>query len=117
MFKGDRDSEYVIDGILEHCVSDQEFLDNVMRPEKSYVGAMQYFMKKAQQGYCMRVGNIGVMSADTALKYAIDYFNSEEEKKPEPKTETKEETKKETKKTTTKKSAPRRYWKRGGYRR
>ena len=82
MFKGDRDTEYVIDGILEACVSDQEFLDNVMRPEKSYIGAFQYFANKAREGYCMRVGNVAVMTADTALKYAIDYFNSEEPKKP-----------------------------------
>jgi hypothetical protein len=80
LFKGDRDSEYVIDGILEACVSDQEFLDNVMRPEKSYVGAFQYFARKAREGYCMMVGNVGVMDADTALKYAIDYFNSEDQK-------------------------------------
>lgn len=80
LFKGDRDSEYVIDGILEACVSDQEFLDNVMRPEKSYVGAFQYFARKAREGYCMMVGNVGVMDADTALKYAIDYFNSEDPK-------------------------------------
>ena len=87
IFQGDRDSEYVIDGVLEACVSDQELLDNVMRPGKSYVGAFQYFASKARQGYCMMIGNgnIGVMDANTALKYAIDYFNSEEPKKPEAK--------------------------------
>ena len=80
IFKGDRDSEYVIDGILEACVSDQELLDNVMRPEKSYVGAFQYFARKAKEGYCMMVGNVGVMDADTALKYSLDYFNSVDKK-------------------------------------
>lgn len=91
MFKGDRDSNYVIDGILEACVSDQEFLDNVMRPEKSYIGAFQYFANKAREGYCMRVGNACVMDADTALKYAIDYFNSEDSKEKKEVAETKKE--------------------------
>lgn len=91
MFKGDRDSNYVIDGLLEVCVVDQDFRNNVMRPEKSYVGAMNYFADKAKQGYCMRVGNIGVMDADTALQYSIDYFNSEDSK-PEPKKGTKKST-------------------------
>lgn len=88
MFKGDRDSEYVIDGILEACLSDQEFLDNVMRPEKSYSGAMKYFAQKAKEGYCIRVGNIGIMDANTALKYSIDYFNSDESQLKPKKTET-----------------------------
>ena len=117
LFKGDRDSEYVIDGILELCKSDQEFLDNVMRPEKSYSGALQYFANKARQGYCIKVGNIGIMSADTALKYAIDYFNSEDPKKPEPKTaktNTASKTKSAAKRGATKKSAPKR--KQGGKR-
>lgn len=84
VFKGDRDSEYVIDGILEACVSDQDLLDNVMRPEKSYVGAFQYFARKAKEGHCIMIGNnCGIMDADTALKYALDYFNSED---PKPKT-------------------------------
>lgn len=111
LFKGDRDSEYVIDGILELCKSDQEFLDNVMRPEKSYSGALQYFANKARQGYCIKVDNIGIMSADTALKYAIDYFNSEEPKKPEPKTvktNTSSKTKSAAKRGAAKKSAPKR---------
>lgn len=116
MFNGDSDTDYVIDGLLEHCNSDQEFLDNVMRPDKSYMGALQYFANKAKDGYGTKVnlkGGYGVMmNADTALKYAIDYFNSEEPK-PEPKPEPKEvrtvtkATTKSTKKTTAKKSAPR----------
>ena len=80
IFQGDRDSEYVIDGILEACLVDQELLDNVMRPEKSYVGAFQYFANKAREGHCIIVGNTHFMDTDTALKYAIDYFNSVDKK-------------------------------------
>ena len=122
LFKNDPDSTYVINGVLKACAKDQELLDNVMRPEKSYKGAIQYFFNKAKEGYCTRIGNVGIMSAETALKYAIDYFNSED-KKAEPKKNTKkvdkpEET--EEPKETVKKSAPRRKkstWKRGGNRR
>ena len=78
-FKGDRDTEYVIDGILEACVSDQDFLDNVMRPEKTYMGVLKYLYKKAKEGHCIKIdNNCGIMDADTALKYAIDYFNYDE---------------------------------------
>ena len=108
LFRGDRDSEYVIDGILEACKSDQELLDNVMRPEKSYVGALQYFANKARQGYCIKIGDAHMMSADTALKYSIDYFNSEEPKKPESKTDAPKKTRSTTKRGASKKSAPRR---------
>lgn len=116
-FRGDRDSNYVIDGILEACRTDQEFLDNVMRPEKSYVGAFQYFANKARQGYCMKVGNVSVMDADTALRYAIDYFNCDENaKKESSKSDAKESpkvtniasTRKSTGKNNGKKSAPKR---------
>ena len=112
-FRGDRDSNYVIDGILELCKADQEFLDNVMRPEKSYVGAFQYFANKARQGYCMKVGNVSVMDADTALRYAIDYFNSDEQKKESPKANPAKvtpiaTTRKSTGKNNGKKSAPKR---------
>lgn len=102
-FKGDTDSEYVINGLMELANVDPEFCNNVMRPEKSYTGAMMYFANKARQGYCTRIGNIGIMSADTALKYSIDYFNSEEEKAEVP---TKDTTAKAPKKVA--KNAPRR---------
>lgn len=128
LFKNDPDSTYVINGVLKACAKDQELLDNVMRPEKSYKGAMQYFFNKAKEGYCTRIGNVGIMSAETALKYAIDYFNSEDKKvelkKPEAKKVTTKKVEKpeetEEPKETIKKSAPRRKkstWKRGGNRR
>lgn len=128
LFKNDPDSTYVINGVLKACAKDQELLDNVMRPEKSYKGAMQYFFNKAKEGYCTRIGNVGIMSAETALKYAIDYFNSEDKKVELKKTEAKKVTTKkvekpeetEEPKETVKKSAPRRKkstWKRGGNRR
>ena len=122
LFNGDPDTDYVIDGILEHCVSDQEFLDNVMRPEKTYTGAMQYFANKAKEGYGTKItlngGYAVMMTADTALKYAIDYFNSEEEKpttKSSDKSTKKSASKTSTaKKSTTKKTAPKRkYTKKG----
>ena len=127
LFKNDPDSTYVINGVLKACAEDQELLDNVMRPEKSYKGAMQYFFNKAKEGYCTRIGNVGIMSAETALKYAIDYFNSEDKKVEPKKSEAKKVTTKkvekpketEEPKETVKKSAPRRKstWKRGGSRR
>lgn len=80
MFEGDPASSWVIDGLLELCKVDEDFRNNVMRPEKTYTGAFKYFAKKAEQGFCTRVGNVGVMSSETALKYAIDYFNLDEEK-------------------------------------
>jgi hypothetical protein len=79
VFSGDHD--YVIEGVLEACATDQELLDNVMRPEKSYIGAFQYLFEKARQGYCTKVGNnVGIMDKNDALKYTIDYFNTDEEK-------------------------------------
>ena len=102
-FKGDRDTEFVIDGILAACKNDQELLDNVMRPEKTYLGACTYFANKAKQGFCIRFGNIGIMTAETALKYSIDYFNSEDEKPKKSETKKSEVKKSEVKKSEAKK--------------
>lgn len=113
MFKNDHSSQYVIDKVIEACRNDQELRDNIMRPEKSYIGAFKYFANKARQGYCMRVDNVGVMDADTAVKYTIDYFNSDEEKPKAP--EVKAE--KTPKKTATKKASPKKsVWRKGGRR-
>ena len=80
-FDPNPDHDYVIEGVLEACVADQDLLDNVMRPEKSYVGAFQYLFEKARQGYCTKVGNnVGIMDKNDALRYTIDYFNTDEEK-------------------------------------
>ena len=80
-FNGDKDVEYVINGLLKTCKDDQEFLDNVMRPEKTYEGGFQYLYKKAKEGHCIMIGNnCGIMTAETALKYMIDYFNCDEQK-------------------------------------
>lgn len=80
-FDPNPDHDYVIEGVLEACVTDQELIDNVMRSEKSYIGAFQYLFEKARQGYCTKVGNnVGIMDKNDALKYTIDYFNTDEEK-------------------------------------
>lgn len=114
MFDGNPEHDYVIKGLLEACVSDQEFLDNVMRPEKSYLGAFMYFANKAKDGYATTVdvpgGKCCVMDANTALKYAIDYFNSEDQKKPETQPNEKKAAPKKVIKT--KRSG----WKKGGKR-
>lgn len=78
MFK-DADSQFVIDGLLKHCKEDANFRANIMRKDKSYAGAFEYFAGKAKQGYCVRYGNVSYLDNTLALDLAIDYFNMESE--------------------------------------
>jgi len=78
MFK-DADSQYVIDGILELAVVDQNFRNNIMRPDKSYAKAFEYFAEQARNGYCVKYGNVSYLDNNLALGLAIDYFNADEE--------------------------------------
>ena len=77
MFR-DSDSQYVIDGLLEVCQTDQNFRNNVMREDKSYAGAFEYFFNMAKSGHALRYGNICYLDNNLALEYAIDYFNKAE---------------------------------------
>ena len=76
----DQDSAYVIDGILELCKVDADFRNNVMRKDKSYGGAFEYFAKKAREGYCVKYGEMSYLDNDLALGLAIDYFNADSER-------------------------------------
>lgn len=87
MFK-DLDSQYVIEGLKELCKVDVDFRNNVMQEDKTYGGFMEYMYKAAQNGYCVRYGNVGWIDRDTGLGLALDYYNAdikkmeaEEEKK------------------------------------
>lgn len=106
MFK-DSDSQYVIEGLLELCKVDEDFRNNLMREEKTYGGFMEYMFKAAQNGYCVRYGNVGWVDRDLGLGLAIDYFNADSEKmEAEEKKKREEEAAKrkaEIKTTTTKK--------------
>ena len=75
----DSDSQYVIDGLLEMAAVNQNFRNNIMRPDKSYTGAFEYFAEQARNGYCVKYGNVSYLDNNLALGLAIDYFNADEE--------------------------------------
>ncbi len=111
MFK-DPDSQYVIEGLKELCKVDADFRNNVMQEDKTYGGFMEYMYKAAQNGYCVKYGNVGWIDRDTGLGLALDYYNAdikkmeaEEEKKrkAEADKKKKEASKNGKKKTTTRK--------------
>ena len=79
----DDDSQYVIVGLLELCKVDQDFRNNFMREDKSYGEFMEYMFKVAQNGYCVKYGNVGWLSRDLGLALAIDYYNNDSEKQKE----------------------------------
>lgn len=87
----DTDSEYVIAGLIELCKVDPDFRNNLMREDKSYGGFMEYMFKAAQNGYCVKYGNVGWLDRDTALGLAIDYYNHDSEKEEEIKKKKREE--------------------------
>lgn len=76
----DFDSEFVIDGLLEACQVDPDFRNNLMRKDKSYGGFMEFMFKAAQNGYCVKYGNVGWISREDGLQLALDYYNHDEEK-------------------------------------
>lgn len=78
MFK-DSDSQYVIEGLLELAKVDGDFRNNLMRDDKSYGDFMEYMFKAAQNGYCVKYGNVGWLDRDLGLGLAIDYYNADTE--------------------------------------
>ena len=111
MFK-DPDSQYVIEGLKELCKVDADFRNNVMQEDKTYGEFMEYMYKAAQNGYCVKYGNVGWIDRDTGLGLALDYYNAdikkmEAEEKKKRKAEAdkkkKEASKNGKKKTTTRK--------------
>lgn len=79
MFK-DEDSQYVLTGLIELAKVDQDFRNNFMREDKNYGEFMEYMFKAAQNGYCVKYGNVGWLSRDLGLALAIDYYNNDSEK-------------------------------------
>ena len=70
------DSQFVIDGLLEKCKVDADFRDNVMREDKTYAGAFEYFFNLAKQGFAIKVNNnMAYLDNEMALEYSINYFN------------------------------------------
>lgn len=80
IYKNDSDSMYVMEGLLELCKTDKDFRNNFMRKEKTYGGFIEYMFKAAQNGYCVRQGDVGWIDRDTGLQLAIDYYNADTEK-------------------------------------
>lgn len=70
----DSDSQYVIEGLLEYAKADPDFRNCLMREDKTYGGFMEYMFKAAQNGYCVKYGNVGWLDRDLGLGLAIDYF-------------------------------------------
>lgn len=80
-FKGDSDSEYVINGVIEACLVDSDLCKKVMDPQKSFTASFAYLFKKAKEGNCIMIGNnAGIMDKDTALGFVLEYFKMDEPK-------------------------------------
>lgn len=82
-FKEDAESMYVLDGIRELCKVDQDFRNNFMREEKTYMGFLDYMFNAARSGYCTHFegdNTRGYLDKDKALGLAIDYYNNDSEK-------------------------------------
>lgn len=72
----DSDSQFVIDGLLKMCEVNQNFRNNVMRKDKSYQGAFEYFMNMARKGFALQYNGVTYLDNNIALGFAMDYFNS-----------------------------------------
>lgn len=77
LFNGDSDSRYVVDALLELCKVDEVFRERVMRPDKSYKGAFEYFAGKARAGECIKICECSYLDNDKALGFAIEYFEAD----------------------------------------
>ena len=72
----DADSQFVIDGLLQKCKEDDNFRNNVMREDKTYLGAFEYFYNLAKDGFAIKINNnMAYLDNEMALEYAINYFN------------------------------------------
>ena len=72
----DNDSQFVIDGLLAKCKEDANFRDNVMREDKTFAGAFEYFFNLAKQGFAIKINNnMAYLDNEMALEYSINYFN------------------------------------------
>lgn len=71
----DGDSKYVVNKLIELCNTDDELLNAIMLPQKSYDKAFQYFYEKSRTvGYKMPRGNMIYLDNDAAVKLSVEYF-------------------------------------------
>ena len=75
----DNDSQFVIDGILAMCKVSQNFRNNVMRKDRTYAKAFEYFVEMAKKGYALTYNGLTFMDNNIALGHALDYFNQSDE--------------------------------------
>lgn len=71
----DFSSIWLIDEVIKACKDDAELRDNVMRSDKSYAKGFKYIAEKARQG--SKGAGVVAMDSETALKYILEYFETE----------------------------------------
>lgn len=72
------DHKYVIDGLVEACMVDDDLVQKVMSKKKSYEKGFQYLAEQARNGRCIMIGNnCGMMDENTALELMLEYFKKE----------------------------------------
>ena len=71
----DGDSKYVIKKLIERSETDCKLLQGIMRPDKSYDKAFQYFFQQSRSvGYKLPYGNLVFLDNDIAVRLAVEYF-------------------------------------------
>lgn len=71
----DGDSRYVVQKLIELSAKDTKLLAGIMRPDKSYDKAFQYFFLQSRKvGYKLPYGNLVFLDNDSAVKLAVEYF-------------------------------------------
>lgn len=74
----DGDSRYVIKKLIERSETDCKLLQGIMRPDKSYDKAFQYFFQRSRSiGYKLPYGNLVFLDNDSAVRLAVEYFKGE----------------------------------------
>lgn len=75
----DGDSKYVVDKLISLSEKDEELLNAIMLPHKSYDKAFQYFYEKSRNvGYKMPHGNMIYLDNDMAVKLSVEYFKRDD---------------------------------------
>lgn len=74
----DGDSRYVIKKLIERSETDCKLLQGIMRPDKSYDKAFQYFFQRCRSiGYKLPYGNLVFLDNDAAVRLAVEYFKGD----------------------------------------
>ncbi len=75
----DGDSKYVVEKLIELCRTDQELLEAIMLPSKSYDKAFQYFFEQSRSvGYRMPHGNMVYLDNNEAVRLSVEYFKKKD---------------------------------------